>query len=476
MPTIAMSGKTVPGLKCPAGQSEITYWDDGLPGFGLRCFPNGKRSWLCQYRTREGVTRRQSLGSAETVKYAKAHEAAEKYLASAKTGGDAVGEAKQAKVERSNAIALGELVERYLAHQKTRLRPRSYEELRRHLAAPKEGSAPKPRHGRALDIAPLLKKPATKVTRRDVVELLEGIAAVAPVQANRVRASLSALFSWGMRTGRVEVNPVGATFWPAQEKPRERVLSDKELTLIWQCTSGDADHDRIVRLLLLTGARREEIAGMAWSELTLHDDGSATWLLPTSRAKNKRALELALPVLAVSQLSPRRKGRELVFGDGAGSFSGWSRCKERLDARIAKANAAAISGWTLHDLRRTFVTRLNDLGVEPHIIEALVNHAGGIARAGVAGIYNRSAYSSQKAAALQLWCGHVASLAGTAIHLRPWSESSHMAVLNGEEEPGITKASACRGTATGDPQSPVTRPISDRNIRRSGIRLASGSA
>jgi integrase len=96
-----------------------------------------------------------------------------------------------------------------------------------------------------------------------------------------------------MRSGRIETNPVGTTFWPTEENPRERVLSDKELALIWRCTSGSADRDRIVRLLLLTGARREEIAGTMWSELTLHDDGSAIWLLPASRAKNKRALELA---------------------------------------------------------------------------------------------------------------------------------------------------------------------------------------
>jgi integrase len=415
MPTIAMNGNTARDLKCPEGQTEITYWDDGLPGFGLRCFGIGRRSWLCQYRNKEGVTRRLALGDAKTVKYAKAREAAEKYLATAKTGGDAVGEAKQAKVERRNAITVAELVERYMAHQKTRLRPRSLEEVRRHLAARREGGISKPRHGRALDITPLLKKPAAKVTRRDVVELLESIAAVAPVQANRVRASLSALYSWGMRTGRVEANPVGATFWPAQENPRERVLSGDELALIWRCTGSDVDHDRIVRLLLLTGSRREEVAGMLWPELTLHDDGLATWLLPPSRAKNKRALELMLPVLAVSQLPPKRDDRALVFGEGAGSFSGWSRCKERLDSRIAKMNGVAIPHWTLHDLRRSFVTHLNELEVEPHVVEALVNHAGGIGKAGVASVYNHASYRTQKRAALAMWADYVGKLVGDAV-------------------------------------------------------------
>jgi len=413
MPTIAMSGKTIPGLKCPPGQSEITYWDDGLPGFGLRCFANGKRSWLCQYRTREGVTRRQSLGSPDVVRYAKAREEAEKrYLAPAKTGGDAVGEAKQAKVERRNAITVGELVERYLVHQKTRLRLRSYEELRRHLAAPKEGSTPKPRHGRALDIAPLRKRPAAGIKQRDIVELLQGIAELAPTQANRVRASLSAMYSWGMRAGLVAANPVVATFVPTEEKPRERVLSDDELALIWRCTSGAADHDRIVRLLMLTGARRAEIAGICWPELEIADE-ITSWTLPSERSKNKLPHMLVLPLLAVDQLPGRQDGREMLFGEGQGPFSGWSRCKTRLDARIAKANGGkALKPWTLHDLRRTFVTRLNDLGVEPHVIEACVNHVGGIARAGIAGVYNRSAYAVQKAAALALWCDHIARLTG----------------------------------------------------------------
>lgn len=214
----------------------------------------------------------------------------------------------------------------------------------------------------------------------------------------------------------IAANPVVATFKPAEEKPRERVLSDDELALIWQCTSGGGSYDRIVRLLMLTGARRAEIAGMQWSELTLNDDRAVAWLLPSERSKNGRPNALTLPPLAFSQLPPRREDRELVFGAGDGPFSGWSKSKERLDTRIAAENVGhSQAGWVLHDLRRTFVTKLNDLGIEPHVIEALVNHVGGIAKSGVAGVYNRSAYAPQKRAALAIWCDHVAKLIGEAV-------------------------------------------------------------
>jgi integrase len=229
------------------------------------------------------------------------------------------------------------------------------------------------------------------------------------------------MFAWGMKAGLVTANPITATFKPAEEKPRERVLSDPELTLIWSCTGGMGDHDHIVRMLLLTGARREEIAAMTWGEVTQHGDGRATWVLPSGRSKNHLPHELVLPPSAASLLPGARndgdgKPRDLIFGEGNGPFSGWSRCKERLDKRIADANGGkAIRAWVLHDLRRTFVTRLNDLGVEPHIIEALVNHVGGSAKAGVAGVYNRSAYAVQQRAALALWCDHVAHLTGGAV-------------------------------------------------------------
>jgi integrase len=401
MPTVELNGRTAPGYSCPAGSKEAIYWSAELPGFGLRCRASGGRSWYVQYRTKAGETRKHSLGNPKTVPFSRAHREASRLIASAKLGGDPAGDARKAK----NAISVRELVARYLADQKPRMKTRSYEELQRHLE-----THAKSLHGRR----------AGQVTQRDVVDLLQGLAASAPVTANRVRASLSAMFAWGMKAGLVSANPVATTFKPAQERPRERVLTDNELALIWSCTSGRADCDRIVRLLLLTGARREEIAGMEWSELSRRSDGSAMWVLPSKRSKNRLPHELVLPSMAAALLPEPRDGedgipRALLFGKGQGPFSGWSRCKGRLDGHVATANGGkAIPPWVLHDLRRTFVTRLNDLGVEPHVIEALVNHASGRAKAGVAGVYNRSAYAAQKREALALWCDHIARLVGDA--------------------------------------------------------------
>lgn len=415
MPTVTLNGRTEAGLECPPGSQEIIYWSDQLPGFGLRCRASGARSWYVQYRNKAGQIRKHTLGRPKDVPFAHAQKEAARLIAAVRLGGDPAGQAKEARDAAKAAFTLGELVERYLKHQKARMRQRSYEELRRHLGGAKEGQS-RPRHGKPLDAAQLHGYPATRVTQRMLVELLQEIADAAPTTANRVRASLSALFTWGMKAGLVTANPVVATFKPAEEKPRERVLSDGELKLIWLCTAGGADHDRIARLLMLTGARREEIAGLRWSELTENEDGSVTWALPSERSKNGLPHLLTFPPFAASLLPGRRRDarhepRDLIFGQGAGSFSGWSRCKERLDTRIAAANGGKpIAPWVLHDLRRTLVTRLNDLGVEPHIIEALVNHSGGVAKAGVAGVYNRSAYGPQKAAALILWCDHISGL------------------------------------------------------------------
>ena len=426
MPTITLNGRTEPGLACPAGPAEIIYWSDELAGFGLRCRASGARSWFVQYRTKSGETRKHTLGSPKEVPFAKARKRAADYIAAAKLGGDPAGEQKQAKEAAKAAITIEQLVGSYLKHQRPRMRPRSYEELRRHLGgSPEDGRRSRPRYPKPLDAAPLRRHPAGRVTQRMVVELLQGIAEAAPTTANRVRASLSAMFAWGMKAGLVSANPVAATFKPAEEKTRERVLSDRELALIWQSTAGGTDHDRIVRLIMLTGARREEIAGLRWPEITMKDDGSASWLLPSERSKNGLPHALTLPPLAAGLFPPQRQGkdgkrRELLFGEGIGPFSGWSRCKERLDTRVAEANRGEpVVPWVLHDLRRTFVTRLNDLGVEPHVIEALVNHVGGIAKAGVAGVYNRSAYAAQKRAALTLWCDHIARLTGEVVPGQP---------------------------------------------------------
>jgi integrase len=191
-----------------------------------------------------------------------------------------------------------------------------------------------------------------KIDRRTIAEWLSQIeAANGKASANRARTCLSAFFAWCMREGLADANPVIGT-GRRVEASRSRVLSSNELRTVWSALTDD-EFGAIVKLLILTGQRREEIGSLRWSEVA--DDKI---VLPDERTKNKREhiIPLALPAQAILEGQPRHDGREYVFGRGLGGFSGWSRCKARLDDRIAKIIGHPLPGWVLHDIRRSVVT------------------------------------------------------------------------------------------------------------------------
>jgi integrase len=164
-------------------------------------------------------------------------------------------------------------------------------------------------------------------------------------------------------------------------------------------------------LLLLTGQRLNEIAGLRWSEIDFEHD---TITLPAERTKNGRQhlIPMSVPVRDILEAQPRRAGRELVFGFGQGPFSGWSKAKGELDERIAearkKAKAKPMPAWVLHDLRRSAATGMAILGTQPHVVEAVLNHVFG-SKSGVAGIYNLSTYEPEKRQALDIWANQITS-------------------------------------------------------------------
>jgi integrase len=204
-----------------------------------------------------------------------------------------------------------------------------------------------------------------------------------------------------MKEGLCESNPVMATNDPTEGiQARDRVLNDSEVRAIWNACQDD-DFGRIVRLLLLTGCRREEIGGLKWSEVNL-DTGVMT--ISGTRTKNHRTLELPLPAIAIETLrsQPRRR-EDYVFGVRGGAFSAWSYSTVKLNARIVEAEGKSVAGWTLHDLRRTMRTNLGKLGVQPHIAELAINHVKG----GVEGIYDRHRYQREIGTALALWAEHL---------------------------------------------------------------------
>ena len=382
----------------PGAPTKKTFsWDGALPGFGLCARPSGLKTWVVQYRTADARSRRITLGDVRSVSLDDARKKAREHLSRAHLGQDP----QAVKTAARHAVRLRTLVDAYLVSTEARHSKRYRSEVERHLT----------KHA-----LPLHHEAAAAISRSDIDELLRDVTfSSGPVAANRLRASLSALWTWSLRTGRIDGdNPVANVPRPAKERTRDRVLTDSELGAIWRGTGGGNDHDRIVRVLMLTGARREEVGSMRWSEIEPHrleGGGGCLWTLPRERSKNGLPHEVFLGPACLAQLPPQRTDNDMVFGLTENGFSGWSRCKARLDKRLVEARARP---WVLHDLRRTFSTWCNESGIEPHVVEALLNHVSGTARRGVAGVYNRAAYRTQKATALARWAKHIDSLADAA--------------------------------------------------------------
>lgn len=214
---------------------------------------------------------------------------------------------------------------------------------------------------------------------------------------------MSDFFGWAISEGiEIESNPVLNTN-KSGEKSRDRVLKDHEIRTIWNNVS--RDYGSVIKLLMLTGQRRDEIGGLRWSEIT--DDAIE---LPAERTKNKRPHIVPLSAAAKEILASQDTCQEYVFGFRG--FAGWSVSKARLDQHIK------LDHWTVHDIRRTVATRMNDLGILPHVVEAVLNHVSGT-RGGVAGIYNRATYLREKTEALKLWADHLMAIIGDQNNILP---------------------------------------------------------
>ena len=387
---------SVAGLAMPAGKTDHIEWDDALPGFGVR-LRGGRKSWVVQYRIGP-QQRRESLGDVRKVRAEDARKIAQQRFAQAELGTDPVAEHRRASDQAiATKLTLAAVAERYLGQKEAKLkagtqRRATYQQAKLHLTGP---------HWK-----PLANRPIGDIKRAEVAARLQDIVTEhGRTAAARARANLSALFSWAVKEGLCESNPAVGTNNPAEGiKSRERVLADRELAAVWNACEAD-DFGHIVKLLILTGCRREEIGGLRWDEIDL-DTGVMT--VPGERTKNHRTHALSLPQVALDilQAAPRREGREFVFGGRGGSFSAWSYSTIALNNRIAAAEGKPLAHWTLHDLRRSFRTGLGRLGVAPHVAELCVNHA----REGIEATYDKHRYGGEIAAALAVWADHVASV------------------------------------------------------------------
>ena len=396
---MASANITINAVKSLAPGEAI--WDaehrEAVRGFGVRR-QQGHATYVLKYRA-HGQQRFYTIGphgSPWTPDTARRE--AKRLLGLVAGGKDPSDDKKQSRLQ--DADTLGRLVDQYLKVAKRKQKPRYFVETKRHLQI-----GWKPLHRRSVFV----------IRRSHVAARLAEIAdQQGPIAANHARAALSKLFNWGIAEGHdIPANPVTGTNRPATPKSRDRVLTDIELAAIWRACDDD-DYGRIVRLLILTAQRRDEVGGMLWPEL---DTVAGLWTLPGARTKNHREHSVPLTPSALALLPPRRNDRDFLFGDGARrdgdphrGFSGWSKAKTELDKRITKALGSPLPDWRIHDLRRTAATVMADrLGVLPHIVEAILNHVSGH-RAGVAGVYNRARYEGGMRDALNRWADHVVGI------------------------------------------------------------------
>jgi integrase len=351
-------------------------WDEKLVGFGARRQTRGTFFYV-RFRL-NGAQVVRSIGRNGPWTCDTARREAQRILGIVATGVDPFAQEKEASAER-----LGAVIDLYLDRKRTQIKPRTFLEVTRYLR----------QHA-----AQLHKVRLGEIDRRKVAVLLGQIeTASGAVARNRARAALSAFFAWTIAEGLLDVNPVAGTAKANEGGSRERVLTAEELRQLWLGLGNDAFGD-IVRLLALTGQRRNEIGGLTWSEVDLVRKQIN---LSASRVKNSRehSVPLSSQAFAVLARQPRRNSTDLVF-----SGFHWSGDKAALDRRLG------LAPWRLHDLRRTCATGMAELGILPHVIEAALNHVSGH-KAGVAGVYNRARYSDEMRAALQKWADHVEGLA-----------------------------------------------------------------
>lgn len=408
------------GLKLPAGKMDHFEWDDRLPGFGVRIRAGGKKTFVCQYKLR-GQTRRDTIsviaGLVDKQKLAEARREAEYRIEQASKRIDP--RIALAAADLQAARTFDSVSKNYLDEAKARLRPRSFLEIQRHIE----------KHWK-----PFEKIPLSAIQRADVAAQLRVIAQPkgdfgGPLAANRARATLSAFFSWAISEGLADANPVIGSPRPGTETKRDRVLEDFELVEIWRACRDD-DYGRIVKLLLLTAQRRDEVGRARADEL---NDEKQLWALPGGRTKNGLAHDVHLTCLASELFRDAAKAvssGDALFGTGENGFSGWSKAKAALDKRINEARARAgilkpMPAWVLHDLRRSSATGMARLGVAPHVIDAVLNHISGY-RAGVTGVYLRDNYSRERRVAMDLWGAHVETLLSgkSASNVLPMQQSA----------------------------------------------------
>lgn len=368
----------------PPERGTTTLWDGTLKHFGVRISSGGAKSFIILL----GSGRRQAIGRYPTITLAKAREKAKAILAERTLG-----------KHRPNSISWKKGIELYLAHVKTKNRPRTYNEYERALRR----------------YFPFGDTKLADVTKQDISAKLTRLSET-PSQQKHAAVYLKTFFNWAINEEYLTSNPL-QSFKQGKPRRRKRILNDDELRAIWDAASQIGGlFGPIVKLILLTGQRRGEIAGLLDSFFS-HNQQTLT--LPGTLTKNH--LEHTFPVgqmaatlISVQLKSADRRGSAFLFPSRTSierPFNGWSKCKRELD------KSANIAPWTLHDLRRTFRSGLGRLGVRPDIAERLVNHVS--SRTEMEETYDLWSYLPEMREAMDKWESHVEAVLRVGLARRP---------------------------------------------------------
>jgi len=358
MPTIALTDVTVRSLEAPLS-GQTTYWDENVPGFGIRISQGGTKSFVVLY----GPNRqRHTLGRYPTLNLKTARSEAKRLQAELVLG-----------IHKQSTVTFVEAFEQYLDHCRQKNKPRTVTDYERLF-------------GRHFKFG---KVQLRDISRTDIQRRLDKLKKT-PSEQQHAFVALRIFFNWALREELIDANPMANMRKAGKTVARERVLSDQELMQVYEAAREHPyPFGPIMLLLALLGQRRGEIAGLQWDWI---DQAEQTITLPATFTKNKRlhVFPYGNQAAKVFDTLPQMGAYVFPARTEAGTiFNGWGKCKARFDVQLD-----GVEPYTLHDLRRTFSSNLARLGTPIHVTEKLLNHVSGTV-SGVAAIYNRHSYMDE---------------------------------------------------------------------------------
>lgn len=386
---IGLTDAKIKGLAKPL-HGQVEYADQTVPGLRLRVGASGAKTFILRKRV-GGQSRNITIGRfGPRCGLVDARRKARQMINDIEAGSDPSKETKKSR--QVAALTVRNMLPDYLAFKAGRRRIDETERIFNRNILPEIGD-----------------RLADSVTRGDVTRLVDKVARKAPVQARNVCAQLSAFYTWALpRLDRLDSNPCRDAGRPPAPKARDRVLSDRELAVLWDALGNEHEPwTSAIRLLILTGQRRNEVYSAEWVEF---DTKQRIWTIPAARAKNGKTHIVPLSDFALNIIEKlERTGTSSKLFPAKSSphngASGFSKVQARLRSAVEK-KLGNVDEWRLHDLRRTVATGLQRIGVRLEVTEAVLNHVSG-SQAGIVGVYQRYNFSSEKRSALDAWADEV---------------------------------------------------------------------